>query len=208
MKTPQSKTTGSLFSSAVKMTTPTLALLLLAAVPCARAQGNDNRAPAVPANLLVPPGNKVSFHAYAVGVQIYVWTINPTNAALNSWAFHAPQAVLYDSDGNVVGIHYAYAGPTRPAWQTESGSLVVGARLAASTVHPPVDTNAIPWLKLQTVLTDGHGVLARTTYIQRVNTAGGQAPATAGSAAGQVSRVPYTAEYYFYRADQSAAATE
>src|SRR6266567_1657096 len=196
MKTPQSKTTDSSFSSAVKMTTPTLALLLLAAVPCARAQGNNNRAPAVPANLLVPPGNKVSFHAYAVGVQIYVWTVNPTNAA------------LYDSDGNVVGIHYAYAGPSRPAWQTESGSLVVGARLAASTVHPPVDTNAIPWLMLQSAITDGHGVLARTTYIQRVNTAGGLAPATAGSSAGQVSRVPYTAEYFFYRADQSAAAVE
>jgi len=127
---------------------------------------------------------------------------------LNSWAFHAPQAVLYDSHGNVLGIHYAYTGPTRPAWYTDSASLIVGARLAASSVQPPVDTNAIPWLKLQTVLTDGHGVLARTTYIQRVNTAGGQAPATAGSSAGQVSRVPYTAEYYFYRADRSAAAAE
>src|SRR5206468_943717 len=43
------------------------------------------------------------------------------------------------------------------------------------------------------------GIFARTTYVQRVNTVGGRAPGTAGTAAGQVARVPYTAEYYFYR---------
>ena len=46
---------------------------------------------------------------------------------------------------------------------------------------------------------EGPGIFARTTYIQRVNTVGGRAPSTAGTSNGQIVRVPYTAEYYFYR---------
>jgi uncharacterized protein DUF3455 len=33
-----------------------------------------------------------------------------------------------------------------------------------------------------------------------VNTVGGNAPSSHGSTTGQVAEVPYTAEYYFYRA--------
>ena len=94
--------------------------------------------------------------------------------------------MLYDSDGNVVGRHYAYAGPTRPAWESESGSLVVGARIAASTV----DSSAIPWLLLRAVQTEGPGIFEPTTYVQRVNTAGGKATSSPGTADGQVARVP------------------
>src|SRR5262245_37372323 len=68
--------------------------------------GTDNRAPDVPASLQVPEGNKVSFHAYAVGVQIYGSTPSTTSATGFAWTFQAPEAVLFDSDGNVVGMHY------------------------------------------------------------------------------------------------------
>ena len=185
-----------MFSSTRGVTTSLLALVLCAGVTGLRAHaGNDNRAPEVPAAIQVPEGNKVSFHAYAVGVQIYHATLSPAGALV--WTFTGPEAVLYDSDGNVVGIHYASAaGPTRPAWETESGSLVIGA------VVPPrvtVDSSAIPWLLLRAVTNSGPGVLDGTTYIQRVNTAGGLAPATAPTEFGQEARVPYTAEYYFYR---------
>jgi len=37
------------------------------------------------------------------------------------------------------------------------------------------------------------------TQIQRVNTVGGNAPANPGSVTGEEARVPYTAEYFFYR---------
>jgi hypothetical protein len=111
--------------------------------------------------------------------------------------------VLFDADGNVVGSHYAFAGPTRPAWQTLSGSLVVGAR---SVPPVTVDPTAIPWLILQAVSTEGPGILEHTTYIQRVNTAGGLAPAALPTSAGEVARVPYTTEYYFYRAANWLAA--
>ena len=36
--------------------------------------------------------------------------------------------------------------------------------------------------------------------VLRVNTIGGTAPATAGAFVGDEARVPYTTEYYFYRA--------
>jgi uncharacterized protein DUF3455 len=156
--------------------------------------GEDNRAPDVPGALQVSDTNKVSFHAYAVGVQIYVATPSPSDPTLLSWTFKAPEAVLFDSDGNVVGLHYA--GPT---WETESGSQVLGARVAGVTV----DTTAIPWLLLSAVSATGPGVLERTSYVQRVNTAGGLAPRTTPTYAGQEARVPYTAEYYFFRPVQN-----
>jgi len=162
------------------------------------ARATDNRAPdvsGVSTNLEVLGDNKVHFHANAIGVQIYTATVSPTDATKFVWTFTAPEAVLFDNDGNIVGTHYAYAGPTRPAWETESGSLVVGARQVGVTADP----TAIPWLKLIAVSSQGPGVLDGTTFIQRVNTAGGLAPATAPTALGQEARVPYTAEYYFYR---------
>jgi hypothetical protein len=181
-----------------------LAILILTGCSVVRAeQGKDNRAPDVGSNTtLIPPGdtNKVHFHVYAEGVQVYVCTQGGTaEFPTYSWVFNRPEASLFDADGNLVGFHYAYAGPTRPAWETASGSFVVGA------VIPPritVDANSIPWLLLGAVTNSGPGVLDGTTFIQRVNTVGGLAPTTGCDAAhvGEESEVPYTAEYYFYRA--------
>jgi hypothetical protein len=50
--------------------------------------------------------------------------------------------------------------------------------------------------------TIGLGIFQRTTYIQRVNTTGGLAPADAPTQVGQEARVPYTAEYFFYREEK------
>src|SRR5262249_24563529 len=62
--------------------------------------GNDNRAPDLGdfQNLQVPAGNKVAFHAYAEGVQIYCWDGT-------SWSFVAPEATLFADAGHhgVVG---------------------------------------------------------------------------------------------------------
>jgi len=194
MNSIESKTNRSNLSPTIKVGVPALAVLLLAAAFSARADGNDNRAPVVPAALAVPDGNKVQFHAYAVGVQIYVCkNISSTDTPKYAWVFTAPEAVLYDSEGNQVGIHYA--GPT---WESESGSKVVGARLAGATVDP----TAIPWLLLAAKSSEGPGIFADISYVQRVNTAGGLAPTTDCDAdhLGQVARVPYTAEYFFFRA--------
>ena len=54
---------------------------------------------------------------------------------------------------------------------------------------------------LRTVSAEGPGIFSNVTYIQRVNTVGGQAPTMPGAFTGAEARVPYTAEYYFYRAE-------
>jgi hypothetical protein len=56
--------------------------------------------------------------------------------------------------------------------------------------------NAIPWLLLEANadLTHGPGVLGGTSFIHRVNTAGGKAPSVAGTQIGQVVEVPYIAD--------------
>jgi hypothetical protein len=135
--------------------------------------------------LEVPAKSKVVFHVYAKGTQIYSW-----NGA--SWSFVAPSALLYADAGyaGVVGTHYA--GPT---WESNSGSKVVGAVLQRCTPDP----NAIPWLLLGVVSAEGPGIFARTTFIHRVNTVGGNPPAAPGSFIGELRSVPYTTEYFFYR---------
>jgi len=164
------------------------ATLLLAAALTLHA-GTDNRAPDAPAAIAVPDGNKVHFHAYAIGAQIYTW-----NGTV--WTFTGPDAVLFDADGKVVGTHFAYAGPTRPGWRSNSGSLVVGA---AITNAPSATPNSVPQLLVDAVAVNRPGIFAATTYIQRINTVGGRAPSTDGTSIGEVARQAYSAEYYFYR---------
>jgi len=154
----------------------------------ARAAAFD-RAPELPAGLCdslqVPAGNEVAFHAYASGVQVYRWSGT-------AWVFVEPVANLF-ADRNYhgqVGTHYA--GPT---WESNSGSKVVASRLTGCTPN----ASAIAWLKLGTVSTEGPGIFDGVTFVQRVNTTGGTAPAAPGSFVGEETRVPYTAEYYFYR---------
>jgi hypothetical protein len=167
----------------------TLALLVVAMVaPAGAVMGKDNRRPDLGdcENIEAPHGHKVAFVAYAEGVQIYRW-----NGA--AWSFVAPDAVLYSGDGEedeVVGIHYG--GPT---WESNSGSKVVGAVLERCTPDP----DAIPWLLLEGVSSDGPGIFRRVTYIQRVYTAGGLAPVDPGDFVGDEARVDYTAWYVFYR---------
>ncbi len=141
-------------------------------------------------SLQAPAGSTVTFHVYATGVQIYRW--NGT-----SWAFVAPEAVLFGdaSHDAVVGIHFGT--PTGPAWQSLSGSEVVGNGLTAKRCTP--DPTAIPWLGLDALSTEGPGVFDQVTFLQRLNTVGGIAPTAPGSSLGEQRRVPYTAEYVFYQ---------
>jgi len=171
------------------------ALLLAGATTLSALAGTDNRAPEVPDQIAVDSStNKVHFHGAAIGFQVYTW-----NGV--SWGSAVPDAVLFDDDGNVVATHFGVFDGTHfvgPAWKSNSGSEVLGALPPIAVI---VDTNAIPWLRLAAVkeLTHGPGILANTTFIQRVNTVGGKAPMAPGGFVGQVARVPYTADYYFYR---------
>ena len=154
-------------------------------------------APTVPGAIQPPAGHKPFLEGHAVGVQIYSCAATPTG---HSWAFVAPRANLYKPNGRLLMTHYA-----GPSWEAKDGSKVVGSRVDGVTV----DAGAIPWLLLSATAAtpgpDDGDRLADTTYIQRIATTGGLAPAAAGcsaATAGTVTEVPYTADYVFWKAQR------
>lgn len=174
------------------MAIPIATLLMLSAAGMFAARADDDhRGPNLPPGcekLAPSEDNQVVFHVFAVGVQIYRWDGG-------AWAFVAPEATLYADRSHRAQVGTHFATPAGPAWETTSGGRVVERRVESCTP----DLTAIPWLLLRTISRNGPGVLSDVSYVQRVNTAGGLAPATPGDSLGQETRVPYTAEYFFYR---------
>ena len=146
----------------------------------------------VPKQIRVPAGNERFLVGHASGVQIYTCTDAGTWGTAST-----PQATLVGSNGRQIATHFA--GPT---WQADDGSKVVGARVGGVTVA----ADAIPWLLLRATSTSpgpgGGRLLVPTTYIQRLNTTGGLAPAGSCTPSTQV-QVPYTADYSFWRSDDA-----
>ena len=165
----------------------TAALIATAAVPAAAIAGPT--APPVPGDIAAPEGHKPYLVAHAEGVQIYT-------CEGSAWKLLAPRATLTAETGTVIGSHYG--GPT---WEARDGSTVAARRDAGVPGAP----GAVDWLRLKATSTtagaDGDR-LAGTTYIQRIHTVGGVAPAGA-CAAGASAEVPYTADYVFFKATGS-----
>lgn len=172
-----------------------LSVTILVSAICVTADDSDKtqppQLPAVCGTIQVPVGNSASFHSYAVGFQLYRWSGG-------RWNFVAPLAKLYSDENYRAPVGDHFGGPT---WQSTNGSAVVGARVDGCTPQ----ATAIPWLLLRSVSNGGKGVFSKTTFIQRVNTAGGLEPSEPGSFEGDQRKVPYVAEYYFYEADALAA---
>ena len=174
------------------MATTTVALVALVALVAPPAWALTP--PTVPAAIAVPAGNTLFLVGHARGAQVYTCAKSGDTYA---WTLKTPAAVLYDDAGRSIILHFA--GPT---WRAHDGSAVVAARVASAPAPVP---HAIPWLLLKSVTTTpGNGggtTLVPTTYIQRVNTTGGVAPATGCDAAHvrATTSVVYTADYYFYR---------
>ncbi|NHI00531.1 DUF3455 domain-containing protein [Oceanimonas sp. MB9] len=165
--------------------TPVLASALLLA-PVAWA--------AVPDSVQVPAGNKVALETVGVGEITYECRAKADAADELTWVFMGPDAMLKDSGGNEVG---RYFGP--PAtWQAADGSSVTGTQLA---VAPGGDGN-IPFQLVRANPAEGEGAMTGVTYIQRLNTQGGVAPAMACGQDNQGERqiVQYQADYLFWKA--------
>ena len=148
--------------------------------------------PQVPDILKVPDGHKVILKALGKGVQIYGCKATAADPGKFEWSFKAPEADLTNKHGKKIAKHYK--GPT---WEANDGSKVVGEK---KTEIPAPRPGAVPWLLLEAKSNEGTGTFARVTYIQRVDTEGGVAPA-AGCDQAHVNteaRVAYSANYYFY----------
>lgn len=179
--------------------------------------------PTTPAAIAPPPGNSVFLVGHAVGTQGYVCL--PTSTGV-SWTVNGsrPEATLFaGASGHKAQIITHFLSPnTNPnefaskplpfgsaTWQSSLDSSKVWAQMlhaipAGSDASCP-NAGAIGCLLLQSIGSQqgptGGKSMTRTTFIQRLNTQGGSAPATGCSVAADVGKqtlVPYTADYYFF----------
>lgn len=160
-------------------------------------------APAVPAAIQIPAGAKLARKLHATGAQVYTCAAPaPGGTATFAWTLKRPDATLFDADGAKAGAHGA-----GPIWTSTDGSAVVGQKLAQADA--PI-ADAIPWLLLRAKSTSGVGVFAAVTYVQRLSTKGGKAPATGcdPKAVGTEMRVDYSADYYFFEKDAAGSSAK
>lgn len=166
--------------------------------------------PSVPANIEVPAGNKLFLVGHAVGTQNYICLPSDTSV---KFVLFTPQATLFDKHQQVTTHYFSpnplEGGTIRATWQhSRDSSTVWGQVIDGHSSSDPtlVAPGAIPWLLITVVGTQaghtGSDTLTATTFIQRLNTSGGVAPATGCTSPADVGNrafVPYTADYFFYK---------
>ncbi len=178
---------------------PTVAALAAVAVLSACASRHAMQAKpfdqsALPAAVQVPAGNAVSLETVGAGTITYECRAKANTADQFEWVFVGPDAKLMDRAGKQIGTYY---GP--PAtWQSQDGSKITGAQLAIA----PAQAGAIPLQLVKANPAMGDGAMKGVSYIQRVATQGGVAPAKPcnAGAVGSKEIVTYKADYIFWRA--------
>jgi hypothetical protein len=190
----------------------TLGIALTLALPhAALAQGITP--PPVPTNIEVLPPNVVFLVGRGLGTQNY--ECQPVGSLGRvDWVLFTPQATLFDDRGEQLTTHFFSPNPfengivVRATWQdSRDTSTVWGSVIESSIDANFVRAGAIPWLKIDVKNTGfqagptGGATLTRTTFIQRLNTDGGAAPATGCDRPTDIGKrafVPYAADYFFY----------
>ncbi|MGE8114221.1 DUF3455 domain-containing protein [Pseudomonas sp. NPDC086566] len=165
-----------------------LACSLALALQTAQAQ------PALPDAIKVPDGHRVMLETVGVGEITYECRDKANTPGQTEWTFVGPKAVLNDRAGKQVGDYF---GP--PAtWQAKDGSKVTGTQLAVA----PADKGAIPYQLVKANAAEGTGTMQGVSFIQRLATRGGVAPASACTAQNKGARqvVQYQADYVFWTA--------
>jgi hypothetical protein len=173
--------------------------LALAAATLAACSGMPGRpmAPydqaALPEAVKVPAGHRVAMETVGIGEITYECRDRAQGGG-QEWVFVGPDARLEDRSGRRVGRYY---GP--PAtWESDDGSKLTATQVAVV----PAGSGNIPLQLVKANPATGAGAMAGVTYVQRVATRGGTAPAAACDAAsrGRRETVRYQADYIFYRA--------
>ncbi|HEY4014653.1 MAG TPA: DUF3455 domain-containing protein [Polyangiaceae bacterium] len=150
-------------------------------------------APNVDPAIAVPAGaGHVVLHVAASGTQDYACAPGAHGGA--GWKLVGPDATLADCTGKVIGSHFA--SDAGPEWKIDDGSYAIAHKAAQYT--PDGGAKSAPWLLLDVVAHGDAGVLDEATYVQRVRTDGGVAPASKCGAHTKAANVPYTADYYLY----------
>lgn len=173
------------------------------------AHADDVTPPPMPADIQVDAGNVAFLEGHAVGTQNYICLPSGSGFA---WTLFTPQATLSDDDDKQIITHFNSPNPFEPGtiratWQHSRDTSTVWAKaVKASSDANFVAKDAIPWVKLQVVGAQdgptGGDKLTPTTFVQRLNTAGGVAPSSGCSELANVGAkafVPYKADYLFYK---------
>jgi len=143
----------------------------------------------IPEQIKVPVGYSPVLTVHAKGDQIYQCALNKGGYA---WETQAPDAKLFDAQGNIVGNHTA-----GPLWEYKEGSRVVGRVVKKVDIAPG---SSISWLLVEVVSHKGDGLFSNVSFINRINTHGGLPPSSGCDAnhLGSEKRIVYTADYVFY----------
>jgi len=184
--------------------------------------------PPTPTQITPPEGSSAFLVGHALGTQGYVCLPTSDGASTASWSVNnaRPEATLFtDVLGQPVQIITHFLSPnTKPnkfapsplpfgnaTWQSSFDSSKVWAQTVGAVAPDPSiqscpNSGSIACLKLQVIGADqgpaGGKFLTQTTFIQRLNTKGGSAPATGCSVSSDVGKqalVPYSADYWFFR---------
>ena len=163
--------------------------------------------PPVPADIQVDASSEAFLLGRGVGTQNYVCQPS-TSLGRVAWTLFTPQATLFSDLDEQLTTHFFSPNPVeggivRVTWEDSRDTSIVWGLVIGSAVVTP---DAIPWLLVQKAGTQvgptGGATLSQTTFIQRVNTTGGLAPATGCDQLKDVGRkrfVPYTANYFFFK---------
>jgi len=194
------------------------------------AMAQNVNAPTAPAIITPPAGHAAFMSGRAVGTQGYTCLPTTTGASTASWTVNGarPEATVFTTlfGQDVQVITHFLSTDTNPnevapdpvpfgsvTWQSSFDSSKVWGQpvnsiLAGSDTSCP-NAGAISCVLLQSIGSlegpAGGKTMTQTTFIQRLNTNGGSAPAdgcVSASDVGKQKLVPYTADYYFFRKDQ------
>jgi Protein of unknown function (DUF3455) len=149
----------------------------------------------LPGAVQVPAGHRMVLETVAKGEIAYTCSAKAGMAGQFEWVFTGPKAAMSLRNKQSIGTYF---GP--PAtWLHSDGSVVTGTQVAVA----PNNATSIPLQLVKANPKAQAGAYAETSYIQRVNTVGGIAPANPCTASifGVKQTVEYSADYIFWKAN-------
>lgn len=166
--------------------TPLVLALLVAALPAAAQVGEPGGlSPQMRAG-----GNEApAFMLRASGTHVY--ECRAVQGGF-SWTFLNPDATLFEGTRSIA-THV-----TPSMWESSTDRSSASGRVAATQAAGPGN---LPWTLWRTQSSGDGGIFSGVTSVQRVNTAGGVAPAAGcgDTNLGSETRSNFTADFYFYK---------
>lgn len=148
----------------------------------------------LPENL--PAGNTRVATYFAAGVQKYKAQVKAGSSPVTyEWVLVGPDATLYDNSNTAVGTH-----TVGPSWQLTGSTTdsIFAQHFSPARTAPSPQPNSVDWLLLMPKAgKTPTGIFSDVSYIQRIATSGGKAPAALPINGDETINVQYTAVYRF-----------